>query len=300
MPILLYIRYKNDTHKIELEPGEGVEVFRFQVFSVTNVPPEEQVITGMGIGPLRDDADLYSLGLADGTFVMLTQVQKTVPVTPAPSASQQKGTAASIAKMQQSLVSGCATARRYEDPALQAKALSLVPWEMLKDRASASPNPLPGRDEELKQLMNWFKHSFFKWMNNPPCHACGETNTRNCGTGSPTAQEQQGNAGVVELYTCPRCSATTRYPRYNDPETLLQTRSGRCGEWANAFTLFCRALKFEARWVHDWTDHVWTEVWSEARGRWLHCDSCENAIDKPLIYEAGWKKKIDVCHRFLM
>ena len=42
----------------------------------------------------------------------------------------------------------------------------------------------------------------------------------------------------------------------------------------------------------DWTDHVWTEVYSEGKQRWLHCDSCENSCDKPLTYEAGWGKEL--------
>lgn len=51
-------------------------------------------------------------------------------------------------------------------------------------------------------------------------------------------------------------------------------------------------LRYEARWVMDWTDHVWTECWSAAQGRWLHCDSCEDACDTPLLYEQGWGKKL--------
>lgn len=42
----------------------------------------------------------------------------------------------------------------------------------------------------------------------------------------------------------------------------------------------------------DWTDHVWTEVYSLKQHKWCHCDSCENAFDSPLMYESGWGKKL--------
>lgn len=84
----------------------------------------------------------------------------------------------------------------------------------------------------------------------------------------------------------------TRFPRYNHPEKLLETRKGRCGEWANCYCLCLRALDFDARYVLDWTDHVWCEVYSGSQERWLHSDPCEDAMDKPLIYEHGWKKQL--------
>lgn len=40
------------------------------------------------------------------------------------------------------------------------------------------------------------------------------------------------------------------------------------------------------------SDHVWTEIYSLSQRRWLHCDSCENGCDNPLLYEVGWGTKL--------
>jgi len=100
------------------------------------------------------------------------------------------------------------------------------------------------------------------------------------------------------LKRCSTCSSEFRFPRFNAIRKLLETRSGRCGEAANLFTCLCRALSFRARYIHDTTDHVWTEVYSESEHRWLHCDACENLCDSPLVYEKGWKKDLIFCTAF--
>ena len=56
--------------------------------------------------------------------------------------------------------------------------------------------------------------------------------------------------------------------------------------------MILRSAGFDSRYVLDWTDHVWCEVYSESQSRWLHADPCENTLDKPLLYEHGWNKKL--------
>ena len=93
-----------------------------------------------------------------------------------------------------------------------------------------------------QELLAWFKGSFFKWVDAPPCGSCGAAATAGAGMGAPTADEAAHGAGRVEVYACRACGAGTRFPRYNDPVKLLETRRGRCGEWANCFTLCCRSV----------------------------------------------------------
>ncbi|KAF6136616.1 hypothetical protein GIB67_016072 [Kingdonia uniflora] len=130
-----------------------------------------------------------------------------------------------------------------------------------------------------------------RWVNSPPCDDCGSC-TVNCGMGVPLPHEIQFGGSRVELYRCNNCSRVTRFPRYNDPLKLVETKKGRCGEWANCFTLYCRAFHYKSRLILDFTDHVWTECFSNYLGRWMHLDPCEGVYDNPLLYEMGWKKKL--------
>ncbi|CAG5083596.1 Oidioi.mRNA.OKI2018_I69.PAR.g10416.t1.cds [Oikopleura dioica] len=85
--------------------------------------------------------------------------------------------------------------------------------------------------------------------------------------------------------------------RYNNPEKLLETREGRCGEWANCFGAILRSFAFHVRETYNvLEDHVWVEV--RTPGRWTHVDPCEDAIDKPLMYKYGWKRNCHLCLSF--
>ncbi|KAK5884090.1 hypothetical protein CesoFtcFv8_020353 [Champsocephalus esox] len=172
----------------------------------------------------------------------------------------------------------------YENLDLQQKALSRIPEERLRSEAEVQLRGAGEEDPECKlgledflvlELLRWFKQEFFSWVDHLPCSRCSGA-TQNANPLQPSAEDLRW--GGPEDTTI--------------PEKLLETRRGRCGEWANCFTLCCRAMGLEARYIWDSTDHVWTEVFSTSQRRWLHCDSCENGCDKPLLYEVGWGKKL--------
>lgn len=156
-----------------------------------------------------------------------------------------------------------------------------------------------GDDLLLKRLTLYFKQDVMKWCNQPPCfnETCeGNEDGKKMeskGTRGPITQEENtGGASRVEVYNCTLCNTETTFPRYNSPRKLFQTRRGRCGEFANLFGTYCRALGFDTRYISDFTDHVWVEVFSVRQQRWIHADSCEGLIDRPQMYEQGWGKKL--------
>ena len=202
---------------------------------------------------------------------------------------------------------GLSTARKWEsDISLLETIRAQIPFQELVPEhfphksnlsspyAKDDDDKYQGNDLLLKRLTRYYQKSM-TWVNNPPCSICGCTETQLKGVRGPqTAEELLGEAERVEVYHCPTCDKeTTTFPRYNSPRKLWDTRQGRCGEYANLFGCVCRAIGFEVRYIFDFTDHVWIEVWSSRLERWIMADGCEGEIDKAAMYEKGWGKKLN-------
>ncbi|KAJ5071497.1 peptide-n(4)-(n-acetyl-beta-glucosaminyl)asparagine amidase [Anaeramoeba ignava] len=197
------------------------------------------------------------------------------------------------------IIANIEKSNQYEDRYLQEKILSKLPIEKIMENENENKKENEKENEKeksdyliIKKTISWFKNEFFHWVSNLPCEFCKSTKTTREGMGVPNQEDLLFGASRVELFRCPDCNRVSRFPRYNVVSKLLETQRGRCGEYANAFTAVLRALGFDVRYIHDWTDHCWTEVFIPSWNRWVHCDPCENIIDAPRTYEKGWGKKL--------
>ncbi|CAN6911601.1 unnamed protein product [Brassica oleracea] len=321
------ILHDDSSFEIDYNTEDGLEVLQYQIFSLTFVPPDEQkIVAESDDRVLSDETDLASISdklrllsiggsseekkkseetsgeneqsnaemvRSDEEFARMLQAEEEAMMLQQFVAQQDNG------EFERRIRPYVTQVLMYEDPVRQEAARKTVPKDELEEKALVSlakeGNFEPSKEEInyafLLQLLFWFKRSF-SWVNEPPCDYCGNK-TIGQGMGTPLTSELAYGANRVELYRCTSCPTITRFPRYNDPLKLVETKRGRCGEWANCFTLYCRTFGYDSRLILDFTDHVWTECFSHSLGRWIHLDPCEGVYDKPMLYEKGWGKKLN-------
>lgn len=157
----------------------------------------------------------------------------------------------------------------------------------VKDDSSFSISLPASFLNSLKNLMNWFKKDFMRWVDkNPICDNCGRQLALEYIPGN--TWELRG----IENYYCSFCNAVFSFPRHGKIKEIADNRLGRCSEWTFLFGTMLNSLSIKTRIVHDFLDHCWNE--SFIGGRWIHIDSTlvyPISFDHPFYYEKNWNKK---------
>uniref|UniRef100_A0A0G4FLB5 Uncharacterized protein n=1 Tax=Chromera velia CCMP2878 TaxID=1169474 RepID=A0A0G4FLB5_9ALVE len=138
--------------------------------------------------------------------------------------------------------------------------------------------------ERLRGMLRWFKERNPYYRGH--CLSCGGDAKRFLGASLQTAweasvlgfvggeggglegkrgsSEQRGKRRVTcELYECEAdgCGCVFEFPRLVETRDVWRHKKGRCGEYSRHWFRVFEALGFKTRWVVDWDDHVWVEIW---------------------------------------
>ncbi len=77
--VRLTLFYGFQRFNIDFDPDDGLETLLFQVFSVTNVPPEQLRLFGLGSGPASLSTVPSDLAFSDGMFISM--IEPMLPLT---------------------------------------------------------------------------------------------------------------------------------------------------------------------------------------------------------------------------
>ncbi|KAE8659956.1 Peptide-N(4)-(N-acetyl-beta-glucosaminyl)asparagine amidase [Hibiscus syriacus] len=234
------VRHDDSTFTVDYDTDDGFEVFQFQLFSLTSIPPDEQKIVGEDNDRIvSDDSDLAAvseklqlLSISDEDARKPEKPEETTSSTAGASVLSDEELARMLQAEEEALMLQQYVATDnsrefeqkvrpyisrvllYEDPARQEAARKTVPVDNLEEKAFVSlakeGNLKPSKIEQdhafLLQLLFWFKRSF-SWVNAPPCDGCGNETTGQ-GMGDALHSEIQYGATRIELYRCNSCSRT--------------------------------------------------------------------------------------------
>lgn len=213
-----------------------------------------------------------------------------------------------------SLFSGSRTASGSELRRALDKTFGAI---FLKQHAHVEGRSVEEERNSVRALLSALKSNFSFYYQKCLAH---EQGSESCDTGEnselvgqiackPEDDEPSDDCVYAELRRCPECGAQPRffeYSRFHGPLALFETKlsrnrvMGQCEEFSRAGHAMLAALGYEARYVLDFTDHVWIEVRlpNGEGGTWVHADPSEGVLDQPLMYEEGWGKRLTMIFAF--
>jgi len=170
----------------------------------------------------------------------------------------------------------------------------------------------------VKSLLAALKHSFLFYHQTCLAHEDGAEKCEKKAVSQivgqiackPEDDEPSDDCVYAEVRHCGACGNESRlfeYSRFHGPLALIGTGPsrdwvmGQCGEFSRMGYALLASTGWKARYVLDFTDHVWIEVLlkqKDGSSKWIHADPSEGVLDAPLMYEKGWGKKLTMIFAF--